>query len=308
MGRFFRFFNESLHESCNRIKDILSSRSVCLMPSIESIGAISSLGGRAIDSSCPWLVKGMRQGSQSPQQRDRAILPNSGTIESLKLRNYRISQELNKLFYASGIGKHDKSVLHILASSLVFKERKLQRLTEEKDARAEVYLVRMDRNHTFSWWSFNGTKWVDFMSRFIHLDPKIIRVDQIDVNRFLVNFYTKVGDEAEYGFTQDHVKKCVVVGCNDPRMFQPIPHKMLLNWHVNRIKKRVSIEFDGVLLEIPISYSYFSKLNDRVVVTFTVEIHKVMIEFMLVDTFTKRLQEPHYIQLRQHMPDNMNLK
>ncbi|KAI3734160.1 hypothetical protein L6452_13623 [Arctium lappa] len=86
------------------------------MPSIESIGAISSLGGRAIDSSCPWLVKGM----------------SSGTIESLKLRNYRISQELNKLFYASGIGKHDKSVLHILASSLVFKERKLQRLTEEK--------------------------------------------------------------------------------------------------------------------------------------------------------------------------------
>nr|GEZ82308.1 hypothetical protein [Tanacetum cinerariifolium] len=75
LGRFFRFFNESLHESCNRIKDILSSRSVCLMPSIESIGAISSLGGRAIDSSCPWLVKGMRQGSQSPQQRDRAILP-----------------------------------------------------------------------------------------------------------------------------------------------------------------------------------------------------------------------------------------
>ncbi|KAI3476522.1 hypothetical protein L1887_61904 [Cichorium endivia] len=60
LGRFFRFFNESLHESCNRIKDILSSRSVCLMPSIESIGAISSLGGRAIDSSCPWLVKGMR--------------------------------------------------------------------------------------------------------------------------------------------------------------------------------------------------------------------------------------------------------
>ncbi|KAI3674290.1 hypothetical protein L2E82_52450 [Cichorium intybus] len=116
LGRFFRFFNESLHESCNRIKDILSSRSVCLMPSIESIGAISSLGGRAIDSSCPWLVKGM----------------SSGTIESLKLRNSRISQELNKLFYASGIGKHDKSVLHILASSLVFKERKLQRLTEEK--------------------------------------------------------------------------------------------------------------------------------------------------------------------------------
>ncbi|GJU74954.1 hypothetical protein Tco_1266359 [Tanacetum coccineum] len=40
LGRFFRFFNESLHESCNRIKDILSSWSVCLMPSIESIGAL----------------------------------------------------------------------------------------------------------------------------------------------------------------------------------------------------------------------------------------------------------------------------
>nr|GFA54200.1 pentatricopeptide repeat-containing protein [Tanacetum cinerariifolium] len=35
-----------------------------------------------------------------------------------------------------GIGKHDKSVLHILASSLVFKERKLQRLTEEKEKRS----------------------------------------------------------------------------------------------------------------------------------------------------------------------------
>nr|GEX78915.1 putative reverse transcriptase domain-containing protein [Tanacetum cinerariifolium] len=83
LGRFFRFFNESLHESCNRIKDILSSRSVCLMPSIESIGAISSLGGRAIDSSCPWLVKGMRQGSQSPQQRDRAILPKRESLSSV---------------------------------------------------------------------------------------------------------------------------------------------------------------------------------------------------------------------------------
>ncbi|XP_071739440.1 uncharacterized protein [Rutidosis leptorrhynchoides] len=35
-------------------------------------------------------------------------------------------------FSPKRIGKHDKSVLHILASSLVFKERKLQRLTEEK--------------------------------------------------------------------------------------------------------------------------------------------------------------------------------
>ncbi|GJZ23941.1 reverse transcriptase domain-containing protein [Tanacetum coccineum] len=162
LGRFFRFFNESLHESCNRIKDILSSRSVCLMPSIESIGAISSLGGRAIDSSCPWLVKGMRQGSQSPQQRDRAILPNSGTIESLKLRNYRISQELNKLFYASGIGKHDKSVLHILASSLVFKERKLQRLTEEKGPISSASASSLLGRDTF----------IDFFSFFLGLQAK----------------------------------------------------------------------------------------------------------------------------------------
>ncbi|GJR78945.1 hypothetical protein Tco_0149730 [Tanacetum coccineum] len=73
----------------------------------------------------------------------------SGTIESLKLRNYRISQELNKLFYASGIGKHDKSVLYILASSLVFKERKLQRLTEEKDGSASVdpFLAVMNKEY-----------------------------------------------------------------------------------------------------------------------------------------------------------------
>ncbi|KAI3476358.1 hypothetical protein L1887_62072 [Cichorium endivia] len=130
LGRFFRFFNESLHESCNRIKDILSSRSVCLMPSIESIGAISSLGGRAIDSSCPWLVKGM----------------SSGTIESLKLRNSRISQELNKLFYASGIGKHDKSVLHILASSLT-RPHKTTGIEKEKGFTGSEGKPR-ERNHS----------------------------------------------------------------------------------------------------------------------------------------------------------------
>ncbi|KAI3481107.1 hypothetical protein L1887_56620 [Cichorium endivia] len=108
------------------------------MPSIESIGAISSLGGRAIDSSCPWLVKGMRgvksrgiscakqrqvraskegkwQGISKKKKEEKAkgiakdffphshqIGGSSGTIESLKLRNSRISQELNKLFYATG--------------------------------------------------------------------------------------------------------------------------------------------------------------------------------------------------------------
>ncbi|GJR95895.1 hypothetical protein Tco_0268069 [Tanacetum coccineum] len=78
--------------------------------------------------------------STQSQRNSYGLLPSfssnwgsSGTIESLKLRNYRISQELNKLLYASRIRKHDKSVLHILASSLVFKERKLQRLTNSSD-------------------------------------------------------------------------------------------------------------------------------------------------------------------------------
>nr|GEY60239.1 hypothetical protein [Tanacetum cinerariifolium] len=103
------------------------------MPSIESIGAISSLRGRAIDSSCLWLVKGMRGISCAKQRQVRASKEGKWQRISKKKKE---EKELNKLFYASGIGKHDKSVLHILASSLVFQERKLQRLTEEKGPRA----------------------------------------------------------------------------------------------------------------------------------------------------------------------------
>ncbi|GKB65680.1 hypothetical protein Tco_0921866, partial [Tanacetum coccineum] len=35
-----------------------------------------------------------------------------------------------------------------------------------------------------------------------------------------VTFYTKDGDEVDYEFTKDHDEKCVVVGYNDPRMYQ----------------------------------------------------------------------------------------
>ncbi|GJS39067.1 hypothetical protein Tco_0564110 [Tanacetum coccineum] len=52
------------------------------------------------------------------------------------------------------------------------------------------------------------------------LDPKIIHFDQINRNRFVVNFYTKDGDEVDYGRTKDHCHKCLVLGCHDPRMYQ----------------------------------------------------------------------------------------
>nr|GEX10525.1 hypothetical protein [Tanacetum cinerariifolium] len=67
------------------------------------------------------------------------------------------------------------------------------------DARANVHMVKMDRDYEDSAWSFS------------------------------VNFYTKDGDEVDYVVTKDHQMKCVVVGRHDPRMYQPIPHKMLLN-------------------------------------------------------------------------------
>ncbi|GJS28961.1 hypothetical protein Tco_0489581 [Tanacetum coccineum] len=107
------------------------------------------------------------------------------------------------------------------------------------DTKAKVHFVRIDRDYSSSGWSFNGSKWVEFISSVKHLDPKIIHFDQIDGNRFLVNFYTKNGDEVEYRFTCDHVEKCVVVECT----LTPIPHKMLLNYKVNRDAKRVPIEF-----------------------------------------------------------------
>ncbi|GJY55912.1 hypothetical protein Tco_0455027, partial [Tanacetum coccineum] len=97
------------------------------------------------------------------------------------------------------------------------------------DAQSVVHVVKMNRDLEPSVWSFNGYKWIEFMSSFEVLDPKIIHFDQINRNRFLVNFYTKDGDEVDYGRTKDHCDKCLVLGCHDPRMYQPIPHKMLLN-------------------------------------------------------------------------------
>ncbi|GJU24560.1 hypothetical protein Tco_1163181 [Tanacetum coccineum] len=105
------------------------------------------------------------------------------------------------------------------------------------DAKANVHLVKMDRYYEDDAWSFNGDKWVDFIKTVKDLGHKIIHLEQIDVKKFLVNFYTKDGDEVYYGFTKHHDEKCVVLGCTDPNMYQPIPHRMMLNRKVNRSGK-----------------------------------------------------------------------
>nr|GEW32186.1 hypothetical protein [Tanacetum cinerariifolium] len=110
------------------------------------------------------------------------------------------------------------------------------------DARAIVYMVKMDKDYEDSAWRFYGSGWVSFISTFKDLNPKRIHFEQIDLKTFLVNFYTKDGDEVDYVFTKDHEMKCVVVGCHDPRMYQPIPHKMLLNSKVNYDRKRFEWE------------------------------------------------------------------
>nr|GEZ80555.1 hypothetical protein [Tanacetum cinerariifolium] len=91
---------------------------------------------------------------------------------------------------------------------------------EVVDARANVYMVKMFRDYEDSAWSFNCSEWVSFISTFKDLNPKIMHFEQIDLKTFLVNFYTKDGDEVDYVFTKDHEMKCVVVGCHDPRMYQ----------------------------------------------------------------------------------------
>ncbi|GJW69173.1 hypothetical protein Tco_0123597 [Tanacetum coccineum] len=88
------------------------------------------------------------------------------------------------------------------------------------DARANVYMVKKDRDYKDSAWSFNGSEWVSVILTFKDLNPKIIHFEQIDLKTFLVNFYTKDGNEVDYVFTKDHEMKCVVVGCHDPRMYQ----------------------------------------------------------------------------------------
>ena len=54
----------------------------------------------------------------------------------------------------------------------------------------------------------------------IHLDPKFVHFDQISGKKFVVNFYTTSGEEVDYGYTFGHVSKCLVLGCNDPRLYQ----------------------------------------------------------------------------------------
>ncbi|GJT01378.1 hypothetical protein Tco_0822547 [Tanacetum coccineum] len=127
------------------------------------------------------------------------------------------------------------------------------------DAKANVHMVKMERDFEDSAWSFNGNQWVTFILTVKDLDPKIIHFDQIDIKTFLVNFYAKDGDEIDYGFTKDHEMKCVIVGCNDPQMYRPIPHKLMLNSKVNRDGKRVPIVFNGIVLEMQVSYYVCSK-------------------------------------------------
>ncbi|GJY56099.1 hypothetical protein Tco_0455214 [Tanacetum coccineum] len=112
-------------------------------------------------------------------------------------------------------------------------------------------------------WIFNGDKWIKFMSSFKDLDPKIIHFDQIDRKRFAVNFYTQDGDEVGYGFTKDHCEKCLVLGCHDPRMYQPIPHNIMLNTKRFRNCKRVPIEFNGVVSDMGITFSMIVISSDE---------------------------------------------
>ena len=50
---------------------------------------------------------------------------------------------------------------------------------------------------------------------------------------------------------------------------QPIPHKMLLNRFSLRNSKRVPIEFNGVVSDVGITFSRFSKVRRLVGVAFT---------------------------------------
>nr|GEX13931.1 hypothetical protein [Tanacetum cinerariifolium] len=131
------------------------------------------------------------------------------------------------------------------------------------NAQSVVHVVKMNRNSKPYVWSFNRDKWIEFMSSFEVLDPKIIHFDQINHNRFVVNSYTKDGDEVNYGRTKDHCHKCLVLGCHDPCMYPPMNTKRFWNC------KRVHIEFNGVVFDMGISFSHFFKLRKLVCVVFT---------------------------------------
>ena len=78
----------------------------------------------------------------------------------------------------------------------------------------------MDRGHDSYVWALGGTVWTELVSTVIHLEPKFVHFDQICGNKFLVNFYTDTGEEVGYRVTFGHVSKCVVLGCEDPRLYQ----------------------------------------------------------------------------------------
>nr|GEY55299.1 ATPase alpha subunit, mitochondrial [Tanacetum cinerariifolium] len=94
---------------------------------IDGRGALSDHERRRVEVKAPGIIE--RKSVHEPMQ--TGLKAAKGIAKDFFPHSHQI-RELNKLFYASGIRKHDKSVLQILASSLVFIERKLQRLTEEK--------------------------------------------------------------------------------------------------------------------------------------------------------------------------------
>nr|GEU70978.1 hypothetical protein [Tanacetum cinerariifolium]GEW47517.1 hypothetical protein [Tanacetum cinerariifolium] len=104
--------------------------------------------------------------------------------------------------------------------------------------------------------SFLGDELVSFISTVKDLHPKFIHLEQTDLKAYLVTFYTSVGDEIDYWFTKDHEMKYLVVGS--------IPHHMLLTFKRYRLSKCVPIEFNGVVLDIGLSFSFSSRLKKLV--------------------------------------------
>ncbi|GJV31199.1 hypothetical protein Tco_1391599 [Tanacetum coccineum] len=102
--------------------------------------------------------------------------------------------------------------LEVWPSSCLYDEK----FVNVVDAKGVVHLLKMNRNYKPLVWSFNGDKWVEFMSTVKHLEPKIIHFDQI-----------------------------------------------------NACPGRVAIEFNGVVSDIGISFSVFSRLKKLVGVAFT---------------------------------------
>ena len=91
---------------------------------------------------------------------------------------------------------------------------------ELTDARAVVRFVTMERSDDSYAWALSGTKWTDLIWSVIDLVPMFVHFEQTGANNFMVNFYTPSGDEVDYDFTSGHDSKCLVLGCQDPRLYQ----------------------------------------------------------------------------------------